>query len=292
MSLGQLFLALMVVAIWGFNFVVIKLGVADVPPLFLTAARFVLATLPAVFFFPRPAVPWRMFLTFGLVFGVMQFGLLFVGMKAGMPAGLASIVLQVQAFFTIAFAYVTLGERPKPIQYAGAALAVVGIVVIGETRWQAGAGLVPFALVIAAAACWAAANILTKKLGRIDMLGFVVWVSLVPILPLLALSLIFEGPAAIGEAVRHPTWTALGAVAFLAWPSTLFGFAVWSRLLARYPAATVAPLSLLVPIFGMASARLVLGEPFGGIEMAGAALVFVGLVVNVLGPRVALALRR
>ncbi len=291
MSLGQLLLALMVVAIWGFNFVVIKLGVADVPPLFLTSARFVLAALPAVFFIRRPAISWRMYIVFGMIFGVAQFGLLFVGMKAGMPAGLTSIVLQSQAFFTIVFAYLTLGERPKPIQYLGAAMAVAGIVVIGATRWQ-GAALMPFALVIGAAACWGVTNILTKKLGRIDMLGFIVWVSLVPILPLLALSFLFEGSAAIVEAVRHPTWTALGAVTFLAWPSTLLGFAVWSRLLSRHPAATVAPLSLLVPIFGMGSASLVLGEPFGGTEMAGAALVFVGLVVNVLGPRLALALRR
>ena len=291
MPLGHLLLALVVVAIWGFNFVVIKVGLADVPPLFLTALRFVFAALPAVFFVRRPAVSWRLLVGFGLVFGVVKFGLLFVGMKAGMPAGLSSIVLQMQAFFTIGFAYLALGERPLPIQYLGAAVAVAGIAAIGAARWQ-GAELMPFLLVIGAAACWGVSNILTKKAGRIDMLAFIVWISLVPILPLLALSLVFEGPAAIAATLAHPSWTAVGAVAYLAGPTTLFGYGVWSFLLSRHPAATVAPLTLLVPVFGMGSAALVLGEPFGGAEMIGAGLVFVGLVVNVLGPRVALGLRR
>ena len=182
MPIGHLLLALMVVAIWGFNFVVIALGLADVPPLFLTALRFLLAALPAVFFIERPKVPWRLFVGFGLIFGVVKFGLLFVGMKAGMPAGLSSIVLQMQAFFTIGFAFLLLGERPVPIQYLGAGLAVVGIAAIGATRWQ-GATFLPFALVITSAACWGIANILIKKAGRIDMLGFIVWTSLVPIVP-------------------------------------------------------------------------------------------------------------
>ena len=291
MPIGHLLLALMVVAIWGFNFVVIKVGLADVPPLFLTALRFLFAALPAVFFVKRPAVSWRLLVGFGLIFGVVKFGLLFVGMKAGMPAGLSSIVLQMQAFFTIGFAFLVLGERPVPIQYLGAAAAIGGIAIIGATRWQ-GAELVPFLLVIASAACWGISNILTKKAGRIDMLAFIVWTALVPVLPLLALSWIFEGPAAIGAALAHPSWTAIGAVAYLAVPTTLFGYGVWSFLLSRHPAATVAPLTLLVPVFGMGSAALVLGEPFGRLEMLGAALVFVGLVINVLGPRVALRLRR
>ena len=290
MPLGHLLLALVVVAIWGFNFVVIKVGLADVPPLFLTALRFVFAALPAVFLLKRPAVPWRLLIGFGLIFGVVKFGLLFVGMKAGMPAGLSSIVLQMQAFFTIGFAFLVLGERPVPIQYLGAAVAIAGITLIGAVRWQ-GASLLPFLLVIGAAACWGVSNILTKKAGRIDMLAFIVWISLVPILPLLVLSLAFEGPSAIAATLAHPSWTAIGAVAYLAIPTTLFGYGVWSWLLSRHPAATVAPLTLLVPIFGMGSAALVLGEPFGGMEMTGAALVFVGLVVNVLGPRLALRLR-
>lgn len=290
MPIGSLLLALMVVAIWGFNFVVVKVGLADVPPLFLTALRFVFAAFPAIFFLKRPPVSWRLILTFGLVFGVVKFGLLFVGMKVGMPAGLSSIVLQMQVFFTIGLAWAVYAERPLPIQFLGAGVAIAGMAVIGAARWQ-GAAFLPFALLIASAAAWGVSNMLIKRAGRIDMLAFIVWTSLVPILPLLALSLVFEGPQAIGAVIAHPSWTAIGAVAYLAVPTTLFGYGMWSHLLSRHPAATVTPLALLVPVFGMASATLVLGEPFGPLEILGAALVFAGLVTNVLGPRVALRLR-
>jgi O-acetylserine/cysteine efflux transporter len=290
--LGHLLLALVVVAVWGFNFVVIKVGLADVPPLFLTALRFLFAAVPAIAFLKRPAIPWRLFLIFGLVFGVVKFGLLFVGMKAGMPAGLSSIVLQMQVFFTIGFAWMVLGERPMPIQILGAAVAILGIAVIGSTRGGGGTGFLPFALVVAAAAAWGVSNILIKKAGRIDMLAFVVWTSLVPVVPLLALSAIFEGWDAILPVIARPSWTAIGAVLYLAVPTTLFGYGMWSYLLSRHPAATVTPLALLVPIFGMSAGALVLGEPFGRTEMIGSALVFLGLVVNVFGPRLGIWLRR
>lgn len=285
MSFRDVLLALVVVAIWGFNFVVIKVGVADVPPLLLTGLRFLFAALPAVFFVRRPACAWHWVVAFGLILGVVKFGLLFVGMKAGMPAGLSSIVLQMQAFFTMGLAFVFLGEKPAAIQILGAVIAALGIAVIASARAGGGAALGPFLMVLAAAACWGLANIVTKKAGRIDMLGFVVWASLVAPLPLFALSLAFEGWPAIVAALAHPTPIAVGAVAYLAWPTTVLGFGIWSNLMSRHAAATVAPFSLLVPVFGMSSAWLVLGEPIGGREAIGAALVVAGLVVNVFGPR-------
>ncbi|NLH83706.1 MAG: EamA family transporter [Phyllobacteriaceae bacterium] len=285
MPIRDVLLALMVVAIWGFNFVVIAVGVAEVPPLLLTGLRFLFAALPAVFFVKRPDCDPRWIVAFGLVLGVVKFGLLFVGMKAGMPAGLSSLVLQMQAFFTMGLAFALLGERPKPAQLVGAGIAALGILVIASTRTGAGAPLGPFLMVLAAAACWGLANIVTKKAGTRDMLGFVVWASLVAPLPLFALSLVFEGPQAIAAALLHPTWLSIGAVAYLAWPTTVVGFCIWSSLMSRHPAATVAPFSLLVPVFGMSSAYLVLGEPVGGREAIGAALVIAGLVVNVFGPR-------
>jgi O-acetylserine/cysteine efflux transporter len=285
MPIRDVLLALVVVAIWGFNFVVIKVGVADVPPLLLTGLRFFFAAFPAVFFVRRPTCAWRWVVAFGLVLGVVKFGLLFVGMKAGMPAGLSSLVLQMQAFFTMGLAFLMLGERPKGAQILGALVAAVGIGVIASTRSGDGAPLGPFLMVLGAAACWGLANIVTKKAGTVDMLSFVVWASLAAPLPLFALSLAFEGPAAIGAALAHPSAIAIGAVAYLAWPTTVLGFGIWSSLMSRHAAATVAPFSLLVPIFGMTSAFLVLGEPIGGREAAGAALVVAGLVVNVFGPR-------
>lgn len=287
MPIRDVLLALLVVAIWGFNFVVIAVGVAEVPPLLLTGLRFLFAALPAVFFVRRPACDLRWVVAFGLVLGVVKFGLLFVGMKAGMPAGLSSLVLQMQAFFTMGLAFLLLGERPKPAQLLGAAVAAFGILVIASTRTGEGAPLGPFLMVLAAAACWGLANIVTKKAGTTDMLGFVVWASLVAPLPLFALSFVFEGPAAIAAALFHPTALSIGAVAYLAWPTTVVGFGIWSSLMSRHPAATVAPFSLLVPVVGLSSAMLVLGEPIGGREAIGSALVVGGLVVNVFGPRFA-----
>ena len=290
MPFRHVLLALVVVAVWGFNFVVIKLGLADVPPLLLTGLRFLFAALPAVMFIRPPKCWWGWVVAFGFILGVVKFGLLFVGMKLGMPAGLSSLVLQLQAFFTIAFALPLLGERPKAVQLAGAAVAFGGIALIAADR-TSGAALGPFLMVIAAAACWGLANIVTKKAGRVDMLAFVVWASLVPPLPLFALSWAIEGGPAITAALAHPSLTALGAVAYLAWPTTLLGFGIWSWLMSRHPAATVAPFSLLVPIFGLSSAALVLGEKLGLHEAIGAALVFAGLALNVLGPRLLQRLR-
>lgn len=287
MSIRDVILALVVVAIWGFNFVVIKLGVGDVPPLLLTGLRFLFAAVPAVFFVTRPACAWPWVVAFGLVLGVVKFGLLFTAIKVGMPAGLSSLVLQMQAFFTMGLAFVLLGERPRGVQIVGAVIAAAGVAVIAATRTGADTAPGPFVMVLAAAACWGVANIITKKVGRVDMLSFVVWASLVAPVPLFALSWAIEGPAAIGAALAHPTAIGIGAIAYLAWPTTVLGFGVWSGLLSRHPTATVAPFSLLVPVFGLTSAWMVLGEPIGGGEAIGAILVIAGLVVNVFGPRFA-----
>ncbi len=282
MAPRDLALALLVVAIWGFNFVVIKVGVADVPPLLLTALRF-LFVAPFVLIIAPPRTSAGIVIAFGLTLGVIKFGLLFVSLKAGMPAGLSSLVLQMQAFFTIGLAFALLGERPGPIQIAGCALAFAGVALIAAA--QPAAGLVPFALVVAAAFFWGLSNIIAKRAGSVDMLSFIVWASLVPPLPLIALSLVFEGPQAIADALIAPTLTGIGAVLYLAYPTTLFGFAVWNRLLGTYKAATVAPFSLLVPVFGIASGALVLGERIGPAVIAGGALIVAGLAANVYGSR-------
>jgi O-acetylserine/cysteine efflux transporter len=285
MSPRDLILALFVVTVWGMNFVAIRWGVNEVAPLLMTALRYTLAALPAVFFIRKPAVSWPLLIGYGFAIGVAQFGLLFVSIKLGMPAGLSSLVMQLQAFFTIGLAVAFLGERPKPIQWLGAAVAFAGIGLIALERVE-GAAFVPLLMTIAAAFFWGVGNIVTKRAGQIDMLGFVVWSSLVPPLPLLALSLIFEGPGAIPAAMTDLTWVGGGSLLFIAYAATLFGYGMWSMLLSRYPAGLVAPFSLLVPIAGIGSAALLLGETISGIEIAGSALVFAGLLINVFGPRV------
>jgi O-acetylserine/cysteine efflux transporter len=284
MTPRDLLLTLLVVTIWGANFVAIKWGVDEVPPLLLTALRFLLAAVPAVFFIRRPKVALGILVGYGFSIGVLQFGLLFAAIKLGMPAGLSSLVMQLQAFFTIGLAVVLLGERLHPAQMAGGLLAFGGIAIIALERLE-GAALVPLLMTIAASLFWGIGNIFTKKAGQIDMLSFVVWSSLVPPIPLFLLSLLFEGPGAMGQALEAITWLGGFSLLFIAYGATLLGYGLWSVLLSRYPANTVAPFTLLVPITGMGCAYLLLGETISGLEIAGSVVVFFGLACNGLGPR-------
>lgn len=284
MPIRDFFLALLVVAIWGFNFVVIKVGVTDVPPLFLNAMRFILVVLPWVFFIKKPQTRWIYIFGFGLFLGVIQFGLLFPAMKWGMSASLSSIVLQLQAFFTILFAFLLLGEKPKSWQIIGAVVAFCGIAIIGADRYTGGV-LVPFIMVVAAASSWGVANIITKKAGQVDMLNFVVWASLVPPLPLLGLSLLLEDHAAIWMAITQPTLPAIGAAFYLAYPTTILGFGIWNQLLKKHPASLVAPFSLMVPVFGVLSGSFFLGESMSTAAIIGGTIILLGLMLNVFGGR-------
>jgi O-acetylserine/cysteine efflux transporter len=284
MSLKDILLVLAVVVVWGVNFVAIAWAVDEIPPLLLTALRYVVAALPAVFFIRRPKVALGILIAYGFAVGVGQFSLLFTAIKLGMPAGLSSLVMQLQVFFTIALAVLFLGERPGPWQLVGAVVAFAGIGVIAIER-LGGAALLPFVMTIGAAFCWGVANIVTKRAGKADMLAFVVWSSLVPPIPLLVLSLVFEGPGAAALAWSQITIYGIGGLLFVGWISTVFGYGAWSVLLGRYPASTVAPFTLLVPISGIGSAALLLGETTSGFELAGSGLVFIGLLLNVFGPR-------
>ena len=284
MSLRDFLLALAVVTVWGVNFVAIRWGVDEVPPLLLTSLRFACAAVPAVFFIRPPKVGLGILVSYGFAIGVLQFGLLFAAIKLGMPAGLSSLVMQLQAFFTIGLAVAFLGERPGLFQLAGAAVAFAGIGVIGLERLE-GAALVPLLMTIAAALFWGIGNVITKKAGKIDMLSFVVWSSLVPPIPLFLASLLFEGPGALPQALGDITWLGGGSLLFISYAATLFGYGAWSMLLSRYPANLVAPFTLLVPIAGIGSAALLLGETVSGIEVLGSVLVFGGLLLNVFGPR-------
>ncbi|WP_374623683.1 EamA family transporter [Devosia sp.] len=283
MSVRHILLALLVVVLLGLSFIAIRWGVDEVPPLTLTALRYLAAAVPAVVFVRRPQVRLPILLGYGLAIGVGQFGLLFVAIKLGMPAGLSSLVIQLQVFFTIFLAFYLFGERPKPVQVAGALVAFAGIGVIGLARLD-GAALLPLLLTIVAAVCWGLGNMASKAAGPIDMLGFVVWSSLVPPIPLLVGSYLLDGPAAF-TAILDMSPRAIGSVAFMAWGATLLGFGLWAMLLSRYPANLVAPFALLIPVAGIGSAALLLGETVSGLEIAGSLLVFAGLLLNVFGPR-------
>ena len=290
MSLRDVGLALLATLVWGLSFIAIKLGVAEAPPFLLSALRFFFAAVPMVFFVRAPAAPIRLIVLYGLFIGVGQFGLLFLAIRLGMPVGLSSLVIQAQVFMTIALAWVLRGERPSRVQIVASLIALAGVCTIAYARLS-GASFLPFALTIAAAFCWAAGNLTGKFAGRVDALAFTAWSSLVAPLPMLALSFAFEGDRTL-PALLHPTWTLALSIAALSYGGTLFSYGVWSRLLMRYPAATVAPYALLIPIVGMGAARLLFAEQPSAIEFGGALLIMAGLGFNILADRLQARFRR
>jgi O-acetylserine/cysteine efflux transporter len=259
--------------------VVIKLALAHLPPLTFAALRFTLAALPAAFFIKRPPVAWRTLAAYGVLIGVGQFGLLYIAMRGSISPGLASLVVQTQAFFTIGLSMAFTGERLRGFQVAALLLATAGL---GWLMAHAGTDVTPFGLglVLIAAMSWAAGNTVQRAANPANILGFVVWSSLLAIPPLFALALLFDGWPAIATGLTQSTPATWAAVLWQSVGNTLFGYAVWGWLLGRYPAATISPLSLLVPVFGMAASAALLGEPLLAWKVIAAALVLSGLALN------------
>ena len=287
MPFPHLLLALAVVAVWGTNFVVIKGALTEVPPLLLATMRFALSALPWLLFIKRPAVAWRYLVAYGVFIGFM-FGLLLLAMRADVSPGLASLLMQSQVFFTLLLVAWLQHERMPRVQYAGLALATLGFVLIAWQSFdQSHSDVTPLGLTLAlgGALCWACGNVVSRSIGKVDMLGFMVWSSVFAVPPLLALSLAFEGSAAFTVALPRASVAAWAAMLWQSLGNTLFGFGAWGWLLARHPAATITPLALLIPFFGMGASALLLGEPLQAWKLGAAALVISGLAVNVLGPR-------
>lgn len=276
-------LALAVVAIWGSNFVVIKVALAHLPPLLFAALRFGLAVLPAIFFLPRPAVAWRHLAAYGLFIGVGQFGLLYLAMRSQISPGLASLVVQTQVFFTLLLAMRLAREQVQAYQWLGLALAAGGIGVIA-VHTDGGTTPLGLAMVLVAAFCWACGNIVGKRAGKVNMLAYMVWTSVFAVPPLLLLSLLVEGPALVLQGLLQADAATWAAVLWQSLGNTLFGYGIWGWLLARHAAATIVPMALLVPVFGMSSAALLLGEALPGWKLGAAALVLSGLALNLLWP--------
>jgi O-acetylserine/cysteine efflux transporter len=281
MSARDILAAVSVAIVWGLSFIAIKVGVGVTSPLMLAALRFLFAAVPIVLFVSPPKAPGWSVVLYGLLIGVGQFGLLFLAIHDGFPVGLASLVIMAQVFFTIALAWLLFSERPRRVQVIGSFAGLLGMAVIGSER-RAGASLEPFLLVILAALCWGAGNVLAKSVGKVDMLAFTVWSSLAAPLPLIALSLAVEGTGGVA-ALARPSLKLVVSVLALSYGGTLFGYGLWARLMSRHSAATVAPFALLVPVVGMLAAALLFGETLSAGELAGAALVMVGLALNVIG---------
>jgi len=277
----DLALVLLVVLLWGVNFVVIKLGLRGVSPFVLGGLRFTLTALPAIFFLKRPKLPLRIYAGFALTTFLGQFTLLFWAIKVGMPTGLSSLVHQSQAFFTVLLAAIILGERPRPAQLAGMMVAALGLASIA-TASGTSFPIAAFMLNLGAAMAWAAGNLVTRSLarhGEVNALAFVVWSALPLPIPFFALAWAFEGRDAVTASLTAMDAVSWAAVAYLAFGATLTGYGLWSRLLRTYPAAQVARFTLLVPVVGLVCGWLALGERLTAAQLAGCALVTAGLAL-------------
>ena len=289
LPLRHFLLALAVVAVWGINFVVIKFALGQLPPLLMAALRFGLVLLPGVFFVARPAVSLGNLALYGFLIGFGQFGLLYVAMNGHISPGLASLVIQVQVFFTIGLAMRLAGERVRLFQWLALLLAAGGIAII-VLHTDGSTTPLGLLLVLLAAFAWAGGNIAAKQGAPANMLAYVVWSSAFAVPPLIGLSLALEGWDVAAAALRTADATAWAAVAWQAWGNSLFGYAAWGWLLARHPAATITPMALLVPVFGMGASAMWLDESLPPWKLAAAALVMAGLALNLLWPRLRAAL--
>jgi len=285
MPLPHLALAVLVVAIWGTNFVVIHVGLTRFPPFTFAALRFLLASLPLMWFVPRPRLPLGAVVAYGLLIGVGQFGMMLYALAGHITPGLASLVIQTQAFFTVAIAAL-LAREPIRLRTAVAlGLCAIGIGAVA-VRSGGDADLTGILLVLGAALGWAGGNIVVKRAGAVDMLPLVVWSSLVSALGLLGAALVVEGPSRLMSAIDHADGPGWAALAWQSFGNTIFGYGMWNWLLARHPASQVAPTGLLVPIFGMSASAYMLGEAMPVWKVAAAGLVLAGLGINLAPYRI------
>lgn len=281
MTVRDRLLATLVAVLWGLNFAAVRLGLHDFPPVFFAAMRYLVLAVPVLLFVRPPDVAPHWLLLYGLGFGVAQFGLLFVAIHEGMPSGLSSVVVQASAPMTMLLAVLALRERPTSRQLAGTAVACVGILVIGIGRGHTGVD--PILLTLGAAAGWAVGNVAVRKARCTEPLRLVLWMSVVPPLPLLALSAGVEGPAAgwraIADAASHERgWLSLIALVYVTVAGTIVGSTVWSMLLARYPVSAVAPYSLLVPVIGIAGGTVLFHERLTAFAVLGSVLAVGGIL--------------
>ncbi|HAT7800462.1 TPA: EamA family transporter [Legionella pneumophila subsp. pneumophila] len=288
MPFAHLLLALLVVFVWGINFIFVKLSLEEFSPLLLCAVRFLLASVPAVFFIKPPAVPFKIIAGYGLIMFALQFALLFIGLRVGMTPGVASLLMQVQVFFSMFFAIIFLGEQPQVGQIIGALIAFIGIGVVA-LHFDHNVSLMGFLCILAAAASWGIGNLITKKIHSVNLIAVIVWSSFVACLPMFILSLVFEGPESFVTAYEHMTWKGIFSVLYIVYISTWVGYGVWNWLISRYPVGMVVPFTLLVPVVGILSSVFILGEPFYLWKLVAGLLVISGLCINLLTTRLFVA---
>ncbi|CAM2927975.1 EamA family transporter [Legionella worsleiensis] len=281
MPVSHLLLALLVVLIWGINFLFVKLGLEEISPLLLCALRFFLASVPAVFFIKPPAVPFRIIASYGLVMFALQFTFLFLGMQIGMTPGMASLIMQVQVFFSIFFAGMFIGESPTPGQLIGALVSFSGIGLVA-LHFDAHVSLPGFLCIMAAAATWGIGNLITKSMKTNQLISVIVWGSFIACIPMFLLAYWVEGASSFSYTYQHLSWKGCVALAYIVYMSTWVGYGVWNWLISRYPVGMIVPFTILVPVVAMLSSILFLGESFQLWKLEAGLLVIGGLCINLL----------
>ncbi len=291
MKKKDIILALLLVTIWGINFIFIKLGLEGVPSMLLVTLRYLLTAFPAVFFIKKPKTEWKYIVMYGLFVGVGQFACLFYAMEIGMPAGIASIVLQIQAFISPILAMIFLHEKLKPKQIAGFMTAAVGLAIIAMENSGGGEHSIPIAallLNILAPFFWAASNIVARiasdkasaKGEKLDMISMVVWSGMIPPIPLLGIALMLDTPQTLINAVANLSGISIFSVFYLAFGATLMGYGIWNILIGKYPMGKVAPIPLAVPVVTLFSAMIVLNEQLSAMQWIGASIILLGLLIT------------
>lgn len=288
MPISHLLLALLVVVIWGVNFLFVSVALNEIPPLLLCAVRFLLTSVPAILFFKLPRGSFKMVALYGLVMFALQFSLLFIGMNAGMPPGMASLIMQVQVFFSMFFAATMLDEKPYSWQLLGALVSFIGIAIVAM-HFDQTVTYMGFIFILAAAATWGFGNLMTKKLTHIKTIPLVIWGSFFACFPMFLLSFLVEGLDVIQSTYQDLTWLGMSAVFYIVGASTWIAYVAWTWLVSRYPVGIVVPFTLLVPIVGLICSVIFLGEPLQFWKLLAGILVVGGLCINLLGSRFFLA---
>jgi O-acetylserine/cysteine efflux transporter len=287
MNAKHIVLAILTAAIWGCNFIFISTALSDLPPYLLCALRFFFSCFPVIFFLPKPKAGFKLVLGYGLFMFGVQFALLFAGMDAGMPPGLTSLVFQSQVFFSLFFAAIFLQERPSPLQLLGALISFAGLGVVW-VNYTDSATWVGFVLIIGAAIAMGFGNLFSRKLAQENSYSLVAWGSFYSLFLLIPLSLYMDGPGLILHSLVNVSWMSVGSLAFTVYISTWVGYGAWNKLLRGYSIAAVIPFTLLVPVFGVLSSHIFLGEPVQQWKLLSAWLIICGLGINVLGSRLRL----
>ncbi|WP_028388539.1 EamA family transporter [Legionella fairfieldensis] len=284
MPISHMLLAILVAVIWGTNFLFVKLGLEEISPLLLGAMRFILASIPAIFFIKPPAVPFKLVALYGFVTFALQFSFFFIGMDVGMTPGMASLIMQVQVFFSMLFTALLLNEPPSIWQITGALVSFAGIGLVG-LHVDKNISLMGFIFILAAAASWGLGNLITKKTRGANMIALVVWGSFIAAFPMLLLSLLFEGPSRMVASYHHLSGQGITALFYIVYASTWVGYGVWNWLLSHHSVGTIVPFTLLVPVVGLLSSVLILEEPLQPWKIIACLLVLIGLGINLLGTR-------